>query len=288
VTPSAIDAMPWPVPPTETRSREDLRRHYEIEKSLSDRLRRATTQERRTLYGEVYDELFRRVDLPTLDPESRRQVAALEGRALEPLLTPDCVFLEIGAGDGALALEVAARVRRVVAVEASAARVPRDRPANFELVLSGSLELPLGDAGVDVAYSCHFLEHLHPDDAPVHAAQVRRVLRPGGRYLCVTPNRLWGPHDVSRSFDDAPAGLHLREYTHGELARLLRRAGFRRAAALRLGGTPRPVSVAPYAALEGVLGLLSPGWRRRLLPLVLRGGREPFRPLEQVKVVATA
>lgn len=280
--------MPWPVPPTETRSRETLRRHYEVEKALADRLRRAAADERRGLYGEVYDEFFRRLtDLPTLDPEARRQVVALQARALEPFLTPDSVFLEVGAGDGALALHVAARVRRVVAVDASAATAPREHPENFELVLSGALELPLDDAGVDVAYSCHFLEHLHPDDAPVHAAEVRRVLRPGGRYLCVTPNRLWGPHDVSRSFDDAPTGLHLREYTHGELARLLRHAGFCRTEVLRLGRTPRPVAVAPYAALERVLGLLSPGWRRRLLPLVLRG-RPPFRPLEQVKVVGTA
>jgi len=280
--------MPWPVPPTETRSRDALRRHYEIETALADRLRRATRQERRTLYGEVYDEFFQRVtDLPKPDPEGRRQEVALQARALEPFLTPESVFLEIGAGDGALALHVAARVRRVVAVEASAETAPRARPENFELVLSGALELPLADAGVDVAYSCHFLEHLHPDDAPVHAVEVCRVLRPGGRYLCVTPNRLWGPHDVSRTFDDAPTGLHLREYTHGELARLLWRAGFRRAEVLRLGRTPRPVAVAPYAAFERVLGLLSPGWRRRLLPLVLRG-RPPFRPLEQVAVVGTA
>lgn len=280
--------MPWPVPPTETRSREALRRHYEIETALADRLRRAAADERPALYGEVYDELFRRVtDLPKPDPEGRRREVALQARAVEPFLTRDSVFLEVGAGDGALAFHVAARARRVIAVEASGETAPQGRPEGFELVLSGSLELPLDDAGVDLAYSCHFLEHLHPDDAPVHAAEVRRVLRPGGRYLCVTPNRLWGPHDVSRYFDDAPAGLHLREYTHGELARMLRRAGFRRVAALRLGRTPRPAAVTPYAALEGVLGLLPPGGRRRLLPLVLRG-RPPFRPLEQVKVVATA
>lgn len=268
--------MPWPVPPTEPRSRDDLRHHYEIEKALANRLRQATREERRRLYAEVYDELFRRVNLPKLDPESQRYVVALQAQALEPYLTPESVFLEIGAGDGALALHVAARARRVIAVEASAETAPRAYPENFELVLSGSIELPFDDASVDLAYSCHFLEHLHPDDACDHAAEVRRVLRPGGHYLCVTPNRLWGPHDVSRYFDDAATGLHLHEYTHAELARLLRRAGFRDAAA------------GPYTVLEGLLDLLPAPWRRRLLTLVFRRRQPPFRPLEQVKLVGRA
>lgn len=283
--------MPLPIPPTEPRGPAALRRHYEIERELAGRLRRAAKEERRRLYGEIYDDLFRRVaDLPRLadDPATQRRVVELQARALEPFLRPDTVFLEVGAGDGALALHVAATARRVYAVEASAAAVAGlEPPENFELVLAGATDLGLDVASVDVAYSCHFLEHLHPEDALDHAAEVRRVLRPGGVYLCVTPNRLWGPHDVSRYFDDVPAGLHLREYTHAELARLLRRAGFRRAAVLRgVGSAPRPTPVWPYAALEGALGLLPVAPRRRLMAFALGRGEPPFRPLEQVKVVA--
>ena len=46
----------------DTRSPERLRLHYEVERELSDRLRAASAEERATLYGEVYDELFRRVE----------------------------------------------------------------------------------------------------------------------------------------------------------------------------------------------------------------------------------
>ena len=41
----------------ETRSAAQIRAHYDIEKELAGRLRRAGPAERRHLYTEVYDEL---------------------------------------------------------------------------------------------------------------------------------------------------------------------------------------------------------------------------------------
>ena len=52
-----------PVTVIETRTREELRQHYDVERELADRLRTASKDERRTLYAEVYDELFKRVPL---------------------------------------------------------------------------------------------------------------------------------------------------------------------------------------------------------------------------------
>jgi hypothetical protein len=57
---------------------------------------------------------------------------------------------------------------------------------------------------------------------------VHRSLAPGGRYLCITPNRLYGPRDVSAHFDEVATGLHLKEYSADELRALLREAGFAR------------------------------------------------------------
>ncbi len=283
--------MPQPIPPTEPRSRDELRRHYEIETALAARLRRASKEERRSLYSEVYDELFRQV--PELarkaDPAGRAHEVALQAQALKPFLDPETVFLEVGAGDCALSLHLAGKVRQVYAVEAAAeVSGGLGKPEGFELLLTDTNPLPLDAASVDVAYSCHFLEHLHPEDAAEHAAEMRRVLRPGGVYVAITPNRLWGPHDVSRYFDDVPTGFHLREYTHVELARLLRRAGFARVEVLRgVGERPRLVSLRPYLFVEGTLSLLPAMLRRRAMALLFgRRGAPPFRPLEQVKVVA--
>ncbi|MBY0395940.1 MAG: hypothetical protein K2X91_05630, partial [Thermoleophilia bacterium] len=46
-------------PGSAPRPREQVLAHYLLERSLSDRLREADRDERRRLYGVVYDELFR-------------------------------------------------------------------------------------------------------------------------------------------------------------------------------------------------------------------------------------
>jgi predicted SAM-dependent methyltransferase len=79
---------------------------------------------------------------------------------------------------------------------------------------------------VDIAYSNQLMEHLHPDDALEQLAGVFDALALGGRYVCVTPNRLTGPHDVSRYFDDTATCFHLREYTVTELSDLFAQVGF--------------------------------------------------------------
>jgi predicted SAM-dependent methyltransferase len=51
------------------------------------------------------------------------------------------------------------------------------------------------------------MEHLHPDDAFEQLKQIYTALTPGGLYICTTPNRLTGPHDVSKYFDETAAGF---------------------------------------------------------------------------------
>lgn len=285
--------MPQPIPPTEPRSLEELRRHYEIEKELATRLRQAAKAERPHLYNELYDELFQRV--PELkeppDPAVRAGAVALEAQALTPFLADETVFLEVGAGDCALALSVVGASRRVIAVEASAeVTAGVESPPGFELRITEGGALPLENGSVDVAYSCHFLEHLHPEDALDHLADVRRVLRPGGAYLVITPNALWGPHDISRYFDEVATGFHLQEHTHVGLARAMRGAGFARTSVLRgIGRPPELKPLWPHALVETMLGALPAGWARSVLEgLAGQRGAPPFRPLEQVKVVGFA
>jgi hypothetical protein len=44
--------------------------------------------------------------------------------------------------------------------------------------------------------------------------------------VCVTPNRLYGPSDVSGYFEDVARGFHLREYSVREIRAIFREAGF--------------------------------------------------------------
>ncbi len=94
------------------------------------------------------------------------------------------------------------------------------------MILSDGTSIPVPPGSIDVAYSNQLMEHLHPDDARAQLLNLNRALKPGGIYVCQTPNRLTGPHDVSRGFDAVATGFHLREYTNGELIALFRECGF--------------------------------------------------------------
>jgi SAM-dependent methyltransferase len=220
-----------------SRTLERIHAHYQVERELAARLRQANKEERRRLYSEVYDELFRRVpDHPQLAlkqkyPERGEVRFALA--LLKKFLTPDTVYLEIGPGDCALACEVARLVQHVYAIDVSS-EVTRSvtLPANFELAISDGSSVPVAANSIDLAFSDQLMEHLHPDDALDQLRNIYTALKPGGVYLCITPNRLSGPHDVSRYFDKVATGFHLREYTVSELTALCRAAGFRRVKAL--------------------------------------------------------
>lgn len=54
--------------------------------------------------------------------------------------------------------------------------------------LQGSvLELPADDHSKDVYISFETIEHIQPGELPKYFAEVKRVLRPGGRFICSTP-----------------------------------------------------------------------------------------------------
>src|SRR6185503_12322595 len=196
---------------------EQIRRHYLVEKELAAQLRAATKEDRRQLYTSLYDELFRRVpDHPQISLKHQ----ASSQRSLNHRLTllrrhlhPGVTYLEIGPGDCSLAIAVAKLVRKVYAVDVSN-EITREvqLPDNFELVISDGSSIPAPPGSVDVAYSDQVMEHLHPDDAMDQLRNVYESLAPGGLYICITPNRLSGPHDVSQYFEDVATGFHLKEY----------------------------------------------------------------------------
>jgi SAM-dependent methyltransferase len=214
------------------RSEDQISRHYAIEKSLASRLRNAPAEDRRRLYPQVYRELYRRVpDHPDLVADrfeqSSRATSSHQVKLLRPYLTKDTTFMEIGAGDARLAHQVARFTRRAYALDIGFTRfLVENRPTNLLLLGTDGFEIPLRAKSVDVAYCNQVIEHLHPDDAPILLKEVFRTLAPGGVFICVTPHRFRGPHDISGVFDTEPSGLHLKEYTILEMRALLAGCGF--------------------------------------------------------------
>jgi SAM-dependent methyltransferase len=214
------------------RTIERLREHYEIEKELAGRLRSASRQDRRSLYTSLYNELFQRVpDHPQLtrkaSVERTQTIVAAQMRILDRFLSRESTFLEVGPGDCSLSLEVAQHVRQVIAVDVSD-EITKGvaAPRNFRLVISDGCSIPVPRESVDIAYSHQLMEHLHPDDAMEQLQNIHYALAHGGVYICITPNRLSGPHDISRYFDPVASGFHLKEYTNTELRRLFLQVGF--------------------------------------------------------------
>ncbi len=269
-------ARRWTGDPRDARQ---LREHYGIERRLAERLLDAPAAERTALYAQVYDELFSSVPHhPQLRLRASSERATRVDRELyflAPLLSPQLAVLEIGAGDLALSRRLAGIVGEVHAVDvASEIASPRPAVGNLHTYLTDGRRLPLPADSIGLAYSNQLMEHLHPDDAIEQLREVFRVLTPGGRYLCVTPNRLTGPWDISRMFSATPTGLHLREYSGGELAAILGAAGFGHIRAVVPAGSsarvvPASLFTLPERALQGLplrarRALLRGPWRKAL------------------------
>jgi SAM-dependent methyltransferase len=254
------------------RSLERLREHWEIERELANRLRNADREQRSTLYGRVYDELFRRVpDHPQVVRKADPAVQAAQIRDQQSLirrfLAPGGTLLEVGAGDGALALAMTTYAGQVYAVEVSQEIADTERgPANLGWLITDGRQIPVRPGTVDLVYSNQLMEHLHPDDAAEQLHNIFTVLRPGGRYLCMTPNRLLGPSDISQYFEDEVAsGFHLREYSGRELRDICYSVGFASIQTLAsLRGWSWAAPMAPFAAAETLFEALPRAARMRL------------------------
>jgi len=112
------------------------------------------------------------------------------------LLRPGTTVLDLGAGRGRLAEAGVAWKRRlvdlrgegriVIAVDPDSA-VLRNPTADRVLVMTEDHVIPLPDCSVDLVVANWVLEHVQ--DPGVAAAEIDRVLRPGGWFCAHTPNR---------------------------------------------------------------------------------------------------
>ncbi len=82
-----------------------------------------------------------------------------------------------------------------------------------------ALDIPLSDASVDIYISLETIEHLYDDHA--YLKEAHRVLRPGGTFICSTPNRT--VTNPGKTISDKPANpFHIREYSTYEFQSLCR------------------------------------------------------------------
>lgn len=263
------------------RTTKQLKEHYQIEKELATKLKQSSREEREYLYSSLYDELYRRVPL---HPQNTRKNFS-EGSAshvyaqmrfIRRFNGKDKTFVEIGPGDCSLSFEMCKHVKKVYAADVSKEISNQSKlPENFELIISDGTSIPLPSESVDIVYSNQVMEHIHPDDAIVQLNNIKNILKKGGKYICVTPNRINGPHDISRYFDEVATGFHLKEYTYSELNSLFEQIGFKSSGYVGAYGI----------YLKTPIGLLS-GFERLLnsFPMLIRRSFL-FKPMLTIRIV---
>jgi SAM-dependent methyltransferase len=109
--------------------------------------------------------------------------------------------VEIGCGAGRITQAMAADFAQVQAVDVSEDQIRLARqhtPNNVSFSVSDGDRIPLPDASVDAAFSCHVFQHL-PDvsTALAYFGEIHRVLKQGGTLMIHVPVHQW-PHMVSR------------------------------------------------------------------------------------------
>jgi 2-polyprenyl-3-methyl-5-hydroxy-6-metoxy-1,4-benzoquinol methylase len=140
-------------------------------------------------------------------------------------VTPGARVLDLGCGDGAFAAELLAAGCEVTMADVAeqALRRARVRAPEAEAVkLADGEPLPFAEDAFDVVWAGEVLEHVA--DVVGLLAEVRRVLRWGGRLLVTTP---WhGRIVVATDAHFDPRSDHLRFFSARTLRAMLGDAGF--------------------------------------------------------------
>jgi SAM-dependent methyltransferase len=225
----------------------EVRRHWEVESALTQRLLKSTKSDRWAVFQQCYTELYSA--LPWLN-KSEDEVDVNNLRPWLKLVPQGSSVFEVGSGKAELLKYLAANGHKCVATEITSERGERHAEGHDDLtwhVTDGinltSFEAP---SSYDVVISTQVVEHLHPDDMLDHLRNVREILRPGGSYIFDTPHVGAGPSDVSKVYGfDRPVCMHLKEYDFVGLGELLAEAGFETPKAVLF--RERPFTTGPYA-----------------------------------------
>jgi ArsR family transcriptional regulator len=140
-------------------------------------------------------------------------------------LMPPLVVADLGAGEGAFALLLAQRAKKVIAVDSSARMIEVGRELaarhgvkNVDYRMGDMEEIPIGDGEVDLVFFSQSLHHaLHPERALAEAA---RILVSGGRIVIL---------DLLRHRFEEARELYADEwlgFSEAELETMLQNAGF--------------------------------------------------------------
>lgn len=145
-----------------------------------------------------------------------RERRALLDRELRRLARPG-VALDIGAAGGGNTRVLLARGWHAVAADFSEEAVEVAKRRGLSTFRTDARALPVGTASCDLVTAFDVLEHIEEDY--LVAAEIARVLKPGGTALIAVPcdMSLWSAHDEAVG--------HVRRYSKAALREVIEKAG---------------------------------------------------------------
>ena len=127
--------------------------------------------------------------------------------------------LDIACGDGYGCRILAGQVGQVLGVDINGRLIAANRQsnaaANISYDVGDCFALSLADGAVSGATAMELIEHLPVDQVDDFVKEVRRVVAPGGSFICSTPQNSHGDIPV--------VPWHVKEYSVAELRALLER-----------------------------------------------------------------
>lgn len=218
-------------------NKELIKRQYELEKKLAQQILNSRKENRTNAYIKAYNEFFSKISwLPMLNWDENyflKQYSSLKNY-LEVILNKNIKAIEIGCGTGQFLkylIDNGFVFKELVGIDISKKIISEnlsDRYSNLKLKVMDGVTLDLPKESFDVAFSFQLLEHFHPEDIFEHFNNVYKILKKGGKYIFSTPNKLVGPHDISKYFDNVATALHLKEYLYSEMIYILKKVGFKK------------------------------------------------------------
>ncbi len=193
----------------------------EIPEAASDQAAmRRVLKKRRDKMRAFFDSVAGRLGRDYVPGKSWKSMAEALLRLMPPL-----TIAELGAGEGAFALLLAARAKKVIAVDSSARMIDvgREQAArhgigNIDFRQGDMEEIPIGAGEVDLVFFSQSLHHaLHPERALAEAA---RILAPGGRIVVL---------DLAKHRFEEAREMYADEwlgFSGAELESMLENAGF--------------------------------------------------------------
>jgi len=201
-----------------------------------------------------------------LPEQAVRWVSRLRARKFASLIQPGDVVLEYGVGGGWNLADL--RCARKVGFDVADFLEPSLRALGIEFLAETKI---IPEASVDAVICHHTLEHvLHP---PEVLEEIRRLLKPGGRFLLYVPFEIEGRYE---HFNPAEPNHHLYSWNVQTLGNLVEEAGFKVAeAGIGEFGYDRFAAVWAAKLRVGESGFR---WLRRMLHIV--------RPAFEVRLIA--